>query len=92
MDDNEAQVNSNVARLDERVKALRTDIERLSGQLEMLEKQLNELTPRLNNLEYLATKQQDRWEMVAKYMIQTAWIILLAWAMMKLNLSAPPIN
>jgi hypothetical protein len=47
---------------------------------------------RIHNLEYLTNQQADRWETVTRYIFQAIWIILLTWALSKLNLTAPPFS
>jgi uncharacterized coiled-coil protein SlyX len=92
-----------IVRLEERVKTLTDKVSDLEDQYDKLndklttdikeiEEIIGEFQSRINNLEYLSSKQSDRWQTITKYLIQTAWIILLAWTLAKLNLSAPPFN
>jgi DNA repair exonuclease SbcCD ATPase subunit len=61
-------------------------------EISSIKEQLSEIKQRISNLEYLSTKEADRWETITRYIFQAIWIILMAWALTKLNLSAPPLS
>lgn len=52
---------------------------------------LNEIDKRLSNVEYVANDQQDRWRAITNFIVQLVWIVIAAWVLIKMNLSAPPV-
>lgn len=80
-----------LARLDERQKRVLIRLDKMDAFLKETNDKISVMEGRLNNLEYLASGQQARWEHVTRYVFQAVWVILLAWALTKLNLPAPPL-
>jgi uncharacterized coiled-coil protein SlyX len=100
MEESEVRLEERIKLMQPRLEQLESDFREASKILGVCErcdissqqKKLQEFEKRLSNLEYLSTTQENRWTTITKYIFQAIWIILLAWALTKLNLNTPPFS
>ncbi len=67
------------------------DIKHLDSNLIECEKEITTIDKRLMAMESASGQHQDRWNRIISFVIQLVWVILAAWLLMKLNLTAPNI-
>lgn len=67
------------------------DIKHLDSNLIESEKEITTIDKRLMAIESASGQHQDRWNRIISFVIQLVWVILAAWLLMKLNLTAPNI-
>jgi predicted nucleic acid-binding Zn-ribbon protein len=68
--------------------------EGLSGVLTKIEQQNREISvmdKRLSTVEAATDNNQDRWKTITSFLVQLVWIIIAAWALMRLGISQPPL-
>ena len=62
-----------------------------SKDIDGLVEQLTALERRVAAVESSSNRSQDRWNKAMAFIIQLAWVVLAAWLLMKLNLTAPAV-
>ena len=71
-----------------------SSVDGLSSLLTKLEQQnheINGMEKRLSTVESATNNSQDRWKNITSFVVQLVWIVIAAWALMKLGLSSPPV-
>ena len=63
----------------------------LDNEVKGVTKELHAIDMRLHGVEQVATRTENKWQMVFDFVYKTVWVVLVCYLLFKLNLQPPPL-
>ena len=72
-------------------KELKNALVSLDNEVKEAIKEIHAIDMRLHGVEQVATRTENKWQMVFDFVYKTVWVILVCYLLVKLNLQPPPL-
>ena len=72
-------------------KELKNALVSLDNEVKEAIKEMHAIDMRLHGVEQVATRTENKWQMVFDFVYKTVWVILVCYLLVKLNLQPPPL-
>lgn len=72
-------------------KELRNALVSLDNEVKEATKEIHAIDMRLHGVEQVATRTENKWQMVFDFVYKTVWVVLVCYLLFKLNLQPPPL-